>query len=97
LPVRPPGFGGEFDLGGVAVVLGVEGGVELTAGVDALVGDADLFDLFEVKEARAVGEGVQGHDADGRGVAVEDGQGEHGPTHSEGAGEFIILLRVTHP
>jgi hypothetical protein len=47
--------------------------VQGAAGVDAFVGDADFLDLFEVEEARTVGEGVERHDADGRGVSVEEG------------------------
>jgi len=37
--------------------------VQGAPGVDASVGDADLFDFFQVKQAFAIGEGVQGHDA----------------------------------
>jgi hypothetical protein len=47
-------------------------------GVHGGVGDADLLDLFEVEEARAVGQGVQGHDADWGVVGVEDGERGHG-------------------
>lgn len=44
--------------------------------VNRRVGDADLFDFFEVEEPLAVEEGVKGHDAKGR---VEDGEGSgHG-------------------
>jgi hypothetical protein len=75
-----PGFGGEVDLGGVAVVLGVEGGVQLPAGVDALVGDADFLDLFEVEEAGTIRQGMEGHDANGRGMAIENRQGQHEQT-----------------
>ena len=58
---------GEFEVDGFAVLVGFEGGVELPAGEDGGVGDADFLDLFEVEEPRAVGQGVQGHDAHGRG------------------------------
>ena len=37
----------------------------VAAGVDPVVGDADLLDFFEVEEALAVGQGVQGHHAEG--------------------------------
>jgi hypothetical protein len=83
------GVGAEVEADGLAVLIGGEGGVQLAAGVDALVGDADLLDFFEVEQAGAVGQGVQGHDAQGRVVAVEDGQGEHGPTPSRKDGRRV--------
>ena len=60
---------GEFEVDGFAVLVGFEGGVELPAGEDGGVGDADFLDFFEVEQARTVGQGVQGHDADRRLVA----------------------------
>jgi hypothetical protein len=49
---------GEFEVDGFAFLVGFESGVELPAGEDGGVGDADFLDLFEVKEPRAVGQGV---------------------------------------
>jgi hypothetical protein len=43
----------------------------------SVCGDADLLDFFEIEETPAVGQGVQGHDADGRIVGVAKGQSEH--------------------
>jgi hypothetical protein len=71
-------FDTESSPDGLAVLGGVEAGVQLAAGEDGGVGDADLLDLFEVEEARAVGERVQGHDAHRRLMGVDQGQGEHG-------------------
>jgi hypothetical protein len=50
--------GVEFDGDGLAVLVGGQCGVELAACEDAVVGDADFFDLFEVEEAFAVPQGV---------------------------------------
>ena len=69
---------GEFEIDGLAVLVGFEGGVELPAGEDGGVGDADFLDFFEVEETTAIGQGMQGHDADGGFVGVEQGQGDHG-------------------
>jgi hypothetical protein len=52
--------------------------VQLAAGVNAIVGHANLLDFFEIEQARAVRKGVQGHDADSRGVGVEKGERDHG-------------------
>ncbi len=71
---QAPGGAGQFDADGLAVLVGFEGGVELPPGVDGGVGDTQFLDLFEVEEARTVGEGVQGHHPHERGVTVEDGQ-----------------------
>jgi hypothetical protein len=49
--------------------------VEGAAGVDEIVGDADLFDLFEVVEALAVGEAMERHDTDERIAEVVGGHG----------------------
>ena len=40
---------GEFEVDGFAVLVGFEGGVELPAGEDGGVGDADAFDFFKVE------------------------------------------------
>ena len=60
---------GEFEVDGFAVLVGFEGGVELTAGENGGVGDADFLDLFKVEEARTVRQGVQSHDTHRRLVA----------------------------
>jgi hypothetical protein len=52
------GVGAKVEADGLAVLVGGQLGVQPTAGVDALVGDADLLDLFEVEEPLAVGQGV---------------------------------------
>ena len=57
---------GQFELGPLAVLVGGERGVQLAAGVDPGVGDADLLDFFEVEQALAVGQRVEGHDPQGR-------------------------------
>ena len=64
---------GQFEVDGFAVLVGFEGGVQLAAGEDGGVGDADFLDFFEVEEARAVRQGVQGHDAHRRFVGVDEG------------------------
>jgi hypothetical protein len=71
------GGAGELEIDGVAVLVGFECGVKLPAGEDGGVGDADFLDLFEVEEPWTVGQGVKGHDADGRLVGFEQGQGDH--------------------
>jgi hypothetical protein len=64
---------GQLDADGISFFVGLQSGVELAAGEDALVGDAQFLDLFEVEQARAIGQGVQGHDAHRRSMGVEEG------------------------
>jgi hypothetical protein len=71
------GGAGEFEVDLFAVLVGLEGGVELAAGVDGGVGDADLLYFFEIEKPGAVGQGVQRHDADGGLMGFEDWQGDH--------------------
>jgi hypothetical protein len=66
--VPDPRGTGQLQAGPPVALLGFE------AGEHGGVGDAHLLDLFEVDEARAVGQGVQGHDPQRRGVGVEDGK-----------------------
>ena len=40
---------GDFEVDAFAVLGGVQAGVHFPAGEDAGIGDADFFDLFEVK------------------------------------------------
>lgn len=69
---------GQFDLHGLPVLVRGLAGVQHPPGIDAIVGDADLLDFFEVEQPRAVRQGVQGHLADRWGMGVEDGQRDHG-------------------
>jgi hypothetical protein len=57
--------------------IGFQVGVQFPAGEDGGVGDPDLLDLLQVEEARAIGQSVQGHDADWRGVGIKNGQRNH--------------------
>jgi len=50
--------------------------VEATAGPDGFVGDAELFDLLEVEEALAIGEGVEGHDTESGPLGLVSCHGE---------------------
>jgi len=59
--------------------------MQLLAGEDALIRDADLLDLLQIEEARTIGQSVQGHDANGGSVGIEDGEGGH-EISSEGCG-----------
>ena len=68
---------GEFEIDGFTVLVGFEGGVELAAGEDGGVGDADFLDFFEVEEPRAVSQGVQGHDTNRGFVGVDQGKSNH--------------------
>ena len=52
--------------------------MKLPAGIDAIVGHANLFDLFEIEESFTISERVQRHNAHRRRIGVEDGEGEHG-------------------
>ena len=72
MPIEAERGAGEFEVDGFAVLVGFEGGVELAAGEDGGVGDADAFDFLEVEQTRAVGQGVQRLDAQhaGRGRPV---------------------------
>jgi hypothetical protein len=68
---------GEIEIDGVAFFIGLESGVKLPAGEDAIIGDADLLDLFEIEQARTVGESVKSHDAESRLLRIDDVQGDH--------------------
>ncbi len=71
--------------------------MELPAGEDGGVGDADFLDFFEVEEARAVGEGVQRHDAQqaGRG---RPGRAERSWLHFlRGCGDGSAGGRIIRP
>ena len=48
----------QFELGSLSLFIGRQGGMQLAAGVDGGIGDADLLDFFEVEQARAVGQRV---------------------------------------
>jgi hypothetical protein len=67
----------EVDGGGLALFIGFKGSVELPAGEDGGIGDADFFDLFKVEEALAVGQGMQGHHTHRRRMGIEDGKSDH--------------------
>ena len=62
---KAEGLVGEFELGRFAFLVGFEGGVKLTASENAIVGDADFFDFFQIEESFAVVQGVEGHDRTG--------------------------------
>ena len=64
---------------------------------DGLVGHAQLLDLLEVEQTLAIGQGVQGHDAKRRGVALDhDRVGRtHGVSPVTGVWEASIMPRVT--
>jgi hypothetical protein len=71
------GGASQFEVEGLAILVGTEGGMELPACKDGGIGDADLLDLFEVKEAWAIGECMEGHDANGRLMVVDERERRH--------------------
>ena len=57
---------GQLQLRLLPLLVGVERGVQLPAGVDPIVGDEDLLDLLQVEKPVAVSQGMEGHNAKGR-------------------------------
>src|SRR5262249_23408164 len=68
---------GQLDAGPLVAFVGFEPGVQLAAGVNTLVGDADFFDLFQIEKAMAIPQRMQSHDPQGRGVGINRGQSDH--------------------
>ena len=71
--------------------------MQLSAGEDAVVGDADFFDFFEVEQSSAVGEGVQGHrPAPAAACESSTGSGSMGVTPGRG-GLMVVQARPAAP
>jgi hypothetical protein len=76
---KPESFTDQFETESFPFLfLSRQRGVQLSAGKDPFISDTKLLDFFEVEEAFAVGQCMQGHDADWRAVGIEDGEGDHG-------------------
>jgi hypothetical protein len=83
--------------------------MQLPAGEDAIIGDANFLDLLQIEEARTIRQRMESHDAHGRSVGIDDGEGGHATpilnqaldkasSTSSGAPSekrFVIVLRAS--
>ena len=92
LPHEAESLAGEFDANGLVLLISGERGMQLAPGIDAMIGDTDFLDFFEVEQTTAVEQGMKGHDAHLGNVRIEKGQREHEATPKGDWGDCALLF-----